>query len=68
MPDGSTSLWRKPDDWHLCPDGAERLAIEVSKRLVALRWMPAESAPWHDGDWRLHPRYDDPPGGCVVDG
>lgn len=68
LPDGSTSLWRKPDDWHLCPDGAERLAIEVSKRLVALRWMPAESAPWHDGDWRLHPRYDDPPGGCVVDG
>ena len=40
----------------------------VLERTAALGWGPDAASPWIDGDWRNDPRYDDPPGGCVIDG
>jgi len=51
-------LLRKPDQWHLCPDGAAAVAHEVLARFGVL------DSTWRDGDWRADARYDDPPGGC----
>jgi peptidoglycan/LPS O-acetylase OafA/YrhL len=61
---GREVLIRKPDKWHLCPEGAERLTAAVMAALEAQRWAPAPKAGWEDGTWRSHPRYNDPPGGC----
>ena len=51
-------LLRKPDGWHLCPDGAERIAHAVLSR------VGLDSDTWITGRWRHDRRYDDPPGGC----
>jgi len=51
-------LLRKPDGWHLCPEGAAAVAREV------LSHLRLGSTAWVDGPWRSDPRYDDPHGGC----
>jgi peptidoglycan/LPS O-acetylase OafA/YrhL len=64
--DGSRVLWRKPDSWHLCPEGAERLAAAINVAAATDQW--ADAAPvgsWEDGSWRSSALYDDPKGGCV---
>ena len=53
-------LLRKPDGWHLCPDGAAAVAHEV------LSHLRLDRTDWNDGPWRVDPRYDDPHGGCVT--
>jgi peptidoglycan/LPS O-acetylase OafA/YrhL len=63
--DGSPILLRKPDNWHMCPEGAGRVASVALARAVELRWSPPAGVEWEQGDWRDHERYDDPPGGCV---
>lgn len=63
-PDGTTPrvldgrLLRKPDGWHLCPDGAAAVAHAV------LAHLGLDTAGWEHGSWRRDPRYDDPPGAC----
>ena len=63
-PDGKTPreidghLLRKPDGWHLCPDGAAAVTHAV------LGHLGLDSDGWDHGDWRTDRRYDDPPGGC----
>jgi peptidoglycan/LPS O-acetylase OafA/YrhL/lysophospholipase L1-like esterase len=64
-PDGSTVRIRKPDGWHLCPEGAERFARFVLDEIAALGWAPPPAPGWEEGLWRLEPRFDDPPGGCL---
>jgi peptidoglycan/LPS O-acetylase OafA/YrhL len=64
--DGSTILLRKPDNWHMCPEGAERVAEAALDRAVALGWAPPAGVDWKDGDWRDHERYDDPHDGCTL--
>jgi hypothetical protein len=64
--DGSTVLLRKPDEWHMCPEGAERVAEAVLSHTAEIRWTPPTAIDWQDGDWRSNERYDDPKGGCVV--
>jgi lysophospholipase L1-like esterase len=49
---------RKPDAWHLCPDGAAVVARTVLAELGVA--APA----WEGGSWRNDERYADPPGGC----
>jgi len=51
-------LLRKPDEWHLCPAGAEA----VTK--LVLDHLDLRATGWEDGAWRTSQRYDDPPGGC----
>ncbi|HEX4819942.1 MAG TPA: SGNH/GDSL hydrolase family protein [Acidimicrobiales bacterium] len=63
-PDGTSPrtldgrLLRKPDGWHLCPDGAAAVAHAV------LAHLGLDSVGWDSGTWRRDPRYDDPPGAC----
>jgi lysophospholipase L1-like esterase len=64
--DGSTILLRKPDNWHMCPAGAERVAAAVLAHTAALSWAPPAGDGWEDGDWRAHERYDDPHDGCKL--
>jgi len=65
-PDGTTPrevdgrLLRKPDGWHLCPDGTAAITHLV------LSHMGLDSDGWDQGDWRQDHRYDDPPGGCTA--
>jgi hypothetical protein len=61
---GHTDLLRKPDGWHLCPDGSVRVANVVAKVASEHGWSPPPSAGWEQGEWRNHGRFDDPPGGC----
>lgn len=57
---------RKLDLIHICPDGAVRIAIAVHD-VLALSWpVPAPTPGWNTGAWRLAPRYDDPPGACIL--
>jgi hypothetical protein len=49
---------RKPDGWHLCPDGAVAVAHAV------LGHLALDTNGWENGSWRRDPRYDDPPGSC----
>jgi hypothetical protein len=65
-PNGRTALLRKPDQLHLCPAGAQRVAESVLGRAVALGWSRRAAGPWQSGSWRQHPRYDSPHGGCVL--
>jgi hypothetical protein len=64
-PDGSTPraldgrLLRKPDAWHLCPDGAAAIAHEV------LGHLGIDGDGWEHGPWRQDVRFDNPPGGCA---
>ena len=62
--DGELVLARKPDGWHLCPDGAARIAEVVVDLTADAGWSPRLRAGWEDGDWRTTERYDDPPKGC----
>jgi peptidoglycan/LPS O-acetylase OafA/YrhL/4-amino-4-deoxy-L-arabinose transferase-like glycosyltransferase len=66
--DGTTVLLRKPDDFHMCPEGAARVAQSALERAVSLGWTRPASVDWRNGDWRKNARYDDPHGGCVVRG
>jgi peptidoglycan/LPS O-acetylase OafA/YrhL len=65
-PDGRTVLWRKPDLFHMCPEGAERVAAAVLEHVNALGWSQPATTGWEDGDWRASENYDDPHGGCTV--
>jgi hypothetical protein len=64
MADGTTPrvvdgrLLRKPDGWHLCPDGAAAVAHAV------LGHLGMDSDQWEHGRWQYDPRYNDPRGGC----
>ena len=51
-------LLRKPDGWHLCPDGAGAVAHAV------LAHLGVDGRDWVTGAWRTDARYDNPPGGC----
>jgi hypothetical protein len=62
--DGHTDLIRKPDGWHLCPDGSVRVANEVAKVAAERGWAPSPTTGWEQADWRTSGRFDDPPGGC----
>ena len=53
-------LLRKPDGWHLCPDGAAAITHLV------LTHLGLDSNGWDQGDWRTDKRYNDPPGGCTT--
>jgi hypothetical protein len=66
LPDGEGSyvLARKPDGWHVCPDGAVRIARAVAELTAAQGWSPQPVGGWESGAWRAEPRYDDPKGGC----
>ena len=57
---------RKPDGWHFCPTGAERVADDLNAAVAARGWMPVATAGWEAGDWRQAALYDDPVGGCTV--
>ena len=62
--EGDTDLIRKPDGWHLCPDGSVRVADVVAKVAAERGWAPPPASGWQQGDWRTSGRFDDPPGGC----
>jgi peptidoglycan/LPS O-acetylase OafA/YrhL len=62
--DGTLELARKPDGWHLCPDGAARLAMAIGQEAARRGLAPAPMDGWQAGEWRAERRYDDPPGGC----
>ncbi len=64
--EGQTVLLRKPDGWHFCPVGAERLATSLNQAVSRRGWMPVASAGWQGGDWRQSELYDDPKGGCTL--
>ena len=74
-PDGEPVRWieaegpllvRKPDVSHYCPDGAARFGLFLGQLVAtATGTTPAEPADWWAGDWRLDPRYNDPPNGCI---
>jgi peptidoglycan/LPS O-acetylase OafA/YrhL len=66
LPDGEGShvLARKPDGWHLCPDGAIRIARHVADLTASLGWSTRPVSGWEQGEWRTQARYDDPKGGC----
>jgi len=49
---------RKPDGWHLCPDGSAAVAHAVLEHLAL------DTTGWEKGSWRRDPRYNDPPGSC----
>ena len=63
-PNGSTPhvlaghLMRKPDGWHLCPDGAAAVTH------IVLDHLGIDSDGWDTGPWRQDSRFDNPPGGC----
>jgi hypothetical protein len=63
---GSTVLLRKPDFWHLCPAGAERLAVAINRAAAELGWAALAPQGWQQGKWRIDPRYDDPKDACVI--
>jgi len=61
---GHTVLLRKPDGWHLCQEGAARLAQEVLDAAVALDLSPPAAQPWRNGPWVDAANFDDPTGAC----
>jgi hypothetical protein len=61
---GRLVLARKPDGWHLCPDGALRVAHFATTQVAQLGWSPAPRSGWEAGAWRNDHRYDEPPTGC----
>ncbi len=65
---GNRVLLRKPDFWHLCPAGAQRLAAATHKIAMGLGWAGPVVRDWEGGTWREDPRYNDPPGGCDAAG
>jgi peptidoglycan/LPS O-acetylase OafA/YrhL len=63
-PSGRTELIRKPDGWHLCPDGSVRVANLVARLAADRGWSPPPRSGWEQGGWRGHGRFNDPEGGC----
>ena len=62
---GATRLLvRKPDVWHLCPAGAERVTTAVAAHTASIGWSRAGVSGWEMGSWRDEPAYKDPVGGC----
>jgi hypothetical protein len=55
-------LLRKPDGWHLCPDGAAAIVHLV------LQHLDLDRTTWEHGPWRHNPLYDNPRGGCPNSG
>jgi peptidoglycan/LPS O-acetylase OafA/YrhL/lysophospholipase L1-like esterase len=53
-------LLRKPDGWHLCPDGAAAWAHAVLQR------RGLDHPGWDTGAWRNDLRYDNPHRGCTT--
>ncbi|MEM8660329.1 MAG: acyltransferase family protein, partial [Pseudomonadota bacterium] len=64
---GDRIILRKPDFWHLCPEGAERLATAIHHAAVILGLAAPATDEWRLGSWRESPRYDDPPAACTPD-
>lgn len=62
--DGTTVILRKPDGWHLCQEGAARLATEVLDAAVALGLSTPSAQAWRDGPWVDAANFDDPAGAC----
>ena len=62
--DGGEELIRKPDGFHLCPQGAARLARAVADEAAAVGLGPKPVPGWEQGEWVSDTRYDDPRGGC----
>jgi hypothetical protein len=58
-------LRKKSDDWHICPDGAERLGALVNQAAADIGWATLAAPGWEPGEWRSEARYDDPPGACT---
>ena len=63
---GQTIMLRKPDNWHLCPVGAARLADAINAKTASIGWSNRAEAGWQVGSWTNDARYDDPKGGCLV--
>lgn len=61
---GRRILARKPDGWHVCPDGAARIGRAVALLSARQGWSPPPTTGWEGGPWRQSARYDDPKGGC----
>ena len=61
---GVRELARKPDGWHFCPPGAQRLGAAYVAFTAKMRWSPAPVTGWEQGAWRQDGRYNDPVGGC----
>ena len=62
--DGRLIRLRKRDGWHLCQDGAGRIAQVVLAETQRNGWIETEVRPWYDGEWQNDPVFDDPPGVC----
>ena len=63
---GQTIMLRKPDNWHLCPVGAARLADAINAETASIGWSNRAVTGWQVGSWTTDARYDDPKGGCLV--
>ena len=63
---GQTVMLRKPDNWHLCPVGAARLADAINAETASIGWSNRAATGWQVGSWTTDARYDDPKGGCLV--
>ena len=61
---GVRLLLRKPDVWHLCPAGAERVATAIVERTAVRGWSLPEVSGWQQGSWRENAAFKDPVGGC----
>ena len=63
--DGETLFLRKKDDWHLCQEGAARVAYAINKAAYELGWSHLATYGWQAGSWRSSPVFDDPHGTCT---
>lgn len=63
---GQTIMLRKPDNWHLCPVGAARVADAINAKTASIGWSNRAVTGWQVGSWTTDARYDDPKGGCLV--
>lgn len=63
---GQTIMLRKPDNWHLCPVGAARVADAINTKTASIGWSNRAVTGWQVGSWTTDARYDDPKGGCLV--
>jgi hypothetical protein len=61
---GNTVVLRKKEYWHVCPTGAERVAVAIDQAAADLGWATVAPPGWEQGSWRNDPRYDDPHGTC----
>lgn len=57
--DGSPERVRRSDGLHLCPAGAERLAIPILQ-VIQQQWNVAIGFNWQNGQWRQPPTLDHP--------